>query len=162
MAGGMAKSDGARVAATSIDGLYLRTYPCVATYESSRDSRKKRPSHFRSGLHTQLRGAVVDGHGGPPPPCSTPTPPFRFCFSLFFPTASRKFRELRANCSKVKRTTPIMQPTVATSHDLDPPPPCQGLFILQIYYWHYVTRNYQTCLLNEFVPLFRHAYLFGL
>lgn len=77
-------------------------------------------------------------------PLSLPVPP-PLChsrFSLFFRQQHRwKFRELRANCSKVKRTTPIMQPTVATSHALSSL--CLSisakLFILQIYYWHYVT-----------------------
>lgn len=42
-----------------------------------------------------------------------------------------------ADCSKVKRTTPIMQPALQRAALSQP-----GLFILQIYYWRGVTTNY--------------------
>lgn len=58
-----------------------------------------------------------------------------------------KFRELHADCSKVKQTTPIMQPALQRAE----------LFILQIYYWRGVTTNYWTpsfarCFLSSSPP----------
>lgn len=114
-----------------------------------RESRwKSKLLHFPRELHG-LRDA-----GG-----AASSSPFPFLLlSFLLQTASAKFRELRANCSKVKRTTPIMQPTVATSH------PRTRLFILQIYYWHYVTRNCQTyslsCLPNSFPSFTYVSFLF--
>lgn len=92
--------------------------------------------HFPWELHGYVMQASVS-------PFFPSLPPSHSRFSLFFRQQHRrKFRELRANCSKVKRTTPIMQPTVATSHTLSFSL-CLSisaeLFILQIYYWHYVT-----------------------
>ena len=94
--------------------------------------------HFPWELHGYVMQASVS-------PFFPSLPPSHSRFSLFFRQQHRrKFRELRANCSKVKRTTPIMQPTVATSHALSLYLSlCLSisaeLFILQIYYWHYVT-----------------------
>lgn len=68
--------------------------------------------HFPWELHGYVMQASVS-------PFFPSLPPSHSRFSLFFRQQHRrKFRELRANCSKVKRTTPIMQPTVATSHAL--------------------------------------------
>lgn len=67
---------------------------------------------------------------------------FHFCFSLFLP---KRHRESFTSCAPT--VWKLNERLQLCSLPLQPAtlPTRLGLFILQIYYWHYITRNCQTC-----------------
>lgn len=137
-----------KAAAVLIDGLHLRIF--VMRRRVSRITAKKTGSTF-SGNTDNSNGCLL--------PASLE---WRWCsisapllflslnaplFHLPYRQHRESFRELHADCSKVKRTTPIMQPALQRAE----------LFILQIYYWRGVTTNYWTPSFSRCLPSCAHG-----